>query len=308
MKSPALLPPVLKKGDTLAVIAPAGQMTDISTFTGGINILKDMGFRVKFPRELWPGSGFLADTDWNRAQEFNKLVADPEVQGLITMRGGYGCLRMVDKIDLEQLKNNPKMIVGFSDITVLQNYLYKKIGLVSLHGPSVSSLSNATPASLERLYHCLLGNYHVQVSFPKKEILHDSPTAKGYLVGGNLASLMTILGTSYDYSWDKKIVFLEDTNEPLYKIDRMFTQLFLAGKFNTISGLILGDFSSSSHQDDIERLRYKEQIWNRVIELCDKFNFPIWANFPCGHCSENLTLPLGIMAEMNREKSMLFFK
>ncbi len=303
-----LHPAPLKKGDTLAVIAPSGQLRDFHHFTKGVTLLEEMGFHVIFPRQLWPGQDYLSDSDQNRALEFNKAYANPEIKGIISMRGGYGCLRMIERIDLKQITQHPKIVVGFSDITVLLNYLYTRTGLVSFHGPVVTSLNNGTNFSHESLYHCLTGKWRTAISPKRLEILKDGPNNSGPLVGGNLASLVTLLGTPYDFSWDKKIVLLEDIDEPPYRIDRMLTQLFLANKFTAISGLILGDFSFSSYQDDIEKLRYKEQVWNRILDLCEHTTFPVWANFPCGHGSENITIPLGAMAEMNREKASVVFR
>lgn len=307
MNIPPLIPPSLEKGDTIAVIAPAGQLKEFPPFAKGVRILEDMGFNVKFPRNLWPGTGYLSDSDENRGLEFNTILADREVNGLIMMRGGYGCLRMLDQIDLKQVFCQPKIIIGFSDITVLQNFLYQETGLMSFHGPVVTSLPDTTQLSRERLFHCLTGNWRGSVSPKNIEILQDGPGSSGPLVGGNLASMLTLLGTPYDFSWENKIVFLEDIDEPLYRIDRMLTQLFLAGKFNNISGLILGDFSLSVFQDELEKIRYREQVWTRILEICRHSDFPIWANFPYGHCCHNLTLPLGAIGLMDRDKKSLVF-
>lgn len=307
MNSPPLHPLPLDKGDTVGIIAPAGQLKESVAFAKGIRILEEMGFMVKYPRNLWPGVEYLSDNDENRGLEFNKLLADPEVRGLIMLRGGYGCLRMIDRIDLKQVTRNPKLIVGFSDITILQNFLYEQTGLMSLHGPVVTSLHRATPSSLERLYHCLTGNWHTPVTPRNVEVLKAAPTSSGPLVGGNLASLITLLGTPFDFNWDNKIVLLEDIDEPLYRIDRMLTQLFLAGKLKNIAGLILGDFSLTAFQDGVEKNRYKEQVWSRILEICRHLSFPIWANFPNGHCRQNITLPLGATAVMDREKTSLIF-
>ncbi len=304
-----LFPAPLKKGDTIGVIAPAGQLHDKTRFTQGIKILHEMGFKVKFPRDLWPGPEYLADSDDNRGYEFNRLFRDQEIKGLISLRGGYGCLRMLEKIDIAAVADNPKILVGFSDITVLQNYLYTQTGLVSFHGPVLTSLGGATRDTLSSLYACLTSVNTRDYSVESKhiEILQDGPTVIAPLIGGNLASLMTLLGTQYDFSWDNKIVFLEDTNEPAYKIDRMLTQLKLAGKFNNIAGLILGDFSTSTSRNETEKLRYKEAIWRRFLELCPGHALPVWGNFPSGHCSCNLTFFLGAVAEMRRgEKRLLF--
>ena len=303
-----LYPPPLKKGDTLAIIAPAGQLQEPQKFAKGISLLEEMGFSVKFPRDLWPGNDYLADSDENRAHEFNTFINDPETAGLISMRGGFGCLRMLDKIDLGQIAGHPKTILGFSDISILHNYLHTRTGLVCFHGPVLTSLATLTSPALERLYHSLTGQWRTPIHTRKIEILRDGPTSSGKLLGGNLTSLVTLLGTPYDFSWDSGVIFLEDINEPPYKIDRMLTQLFLAGKFNNLSGLILGDFSLSSHEDTLEKIRYREQVWMRILELTGRFAYPVWANIPVGHCPDNYTLPLGATVEMDREKTRLLFR
>lgn len=302
-----LAPTPLRKGDTLGVIAPAGRLYDEDRFTVGVRILHEMGFQVKFPRNLWPGSSYLADSDENRGQELNNLLKDPEVKGLIAMRGGYGCLRILEQVDADLVSRNPKLLVGFSDITVLQNYLLEKTGLISLHGPVVTSLGSVCRKSLKSFFNCLTGRWDRPVVSARLEILRGGIHAKGVMVGGNLASLVTLLGTRFDISWDDKIVFLEDTNEPEYKLDRMLTQLKLAGKFNKPSGLVIGDFSSAALQDDIDRLRYREMVWTRVLELCQGSSFPIWGNFPAGHCPTNHTFPLGAMAAMEGATAQLSF-
>lgn len=302
-----LYPPPVQKGDTVAVFAPAGNLVDKERFFQGVSILEEMGLVVKYPRELWPGVGYFSDTDSNRAQEFNRLYSDPEVKALLSLRGGYGCLRILDQIDLDLVAASPKLIVGFSDLTVLQNFLYDRTGLMSLHGPVVSSLGDVTNDALSRYFHCLKGKWLTTISDRRIVVLKDYPSSPGPLIGGNLASLVTLLGTDYDFSWENKIVLLEDINEPAFRIDRMLTQLKLAGKFDGINGLILGDFNISGDIDTIEKLRYQDAIWDRVLELLEPQSVPIWAAFPSGHCPRNLTLPLGTTIEMNRKKNQLVF-
>lgn len=304
---PPLYPAPLKKGDTIGVIAPAGQLQDETRFMQGVRILQGMGFQVKFPRDLWPGPEYLADSDDKRGYEFNRLIRDEEISGLISMRGGYGCLRMLGKIDIALVARNPKILVGFSDITILQNYLFEQTGLVTFHGPVVTSLGGATEDSLASFYYSLTNVKAHSIGSKDIEILRGGADITAPLIGGNLASLVTLLGTNYDFAWDNKIVFLEDINEPVYKIDRMLTQLQLAGKLTNIAGLILGDFSMSASVDDKEQLRYRQSVWNRVLELCPAHSVPIWANFPSGHCSCNLTFPLGAVAEMQSRQARLLF-
>ncbi len=302
-----LLPPALKKGDTVAIVAPAGQLSSKRLFGQGVEILQQMEFRVIFPRNLWPGKSYLADSDENRGFEFNTLLRNPDIHGLVSLRGGFGCLRMIDKIDLKQVQKNPKIIAGFSDITILQNFLIQQTGLVTMHGPVLTSLATSTDLTLKRFFQCLAGHWLTEIDISGIEVLQKSNTVTAPLIGGNLASLVTLLGTPYDFKWDGKIVVLEDTNEPLYKVDRMLTQLDLAGKFARLSGLILGNFSGSVNAGDTEKHQYIESIWDRVTDICKQSNYPIWGNFPIGHCPENLTLPLGSYAQMDSKNKRLLF-
>jgi muramoyltetrapeptide carboxypeptidase len=213
---------------------------------------------------------------------------------------------MIDKIDLAQVVAHPKMLVGFSDLTILQNFLYDRTGLISLHGPVLTSLATASQTTRQRLVRCLTGKWFYSLAPPILKILQDGRAVTAPLIGGNLASLTTLLGTRYDFSWDDKILFLEDVNEPPYRIDRMLTQLQLAGKFEKIAGLLLGDFSGPDSTDSIAQNRYLETIWRRVLELCGNRHIPIWGNFPSGHCQHSLTLPLGALARMEKNHRLLF--
>lgn len=302
---PAIYPPILQPGDTIGVIAPAGHLNSRERFGRGVGILQEMGFRVKFPREFWPGHDYLADTDARRGEEFNDLYRDPEVKALMALRGGYGCIRMIDRIDPQLVREAPKPIIGFSDITILLNYLYSRTGLVSFHGPVTASLGDSNSEALERLYLCLTGRWSQPIRAGETEILRRGPTVTAPLVGGNLASLITLLGTAYDFAWDGKIVLLEDINEPAYKVDRMLTQLKLAGKLDRIAGLILGDFAAQHSRG--EKASYLERIWTRALELCENRSLPVWGNFPSGHCPRNMTLPLGAVAEMAGDRALLAF-
>ena len=303
-----LYPPPLKKGDTIGVIAPAGQLQDKSRFMQGMTILQEMGFQVRYPVNLWPGRDYLADSDDNRGDEFNRLIQDEEINGLIALRGGYGCLRMLEKIDLSLVVRNPKILTGFSDITILQNFLFFQTGLISLHGPVVTSLHGATTDTLSSFYNCLTNKNPRHFTYKQVEVLRYGTSVSAPLIGGNLASLVTLLGTPYDYSWDDKIVFLEDINEPMYKIDRMLTQLQLAGKLKKVAGLLLGDFSTSTYLDQTAKSCYRRAIWDRVLELCPTHAVPIWGNFPSGHCACNLSFPLGAVAEMDSRATTLNFQ
>ncbi len=302
-----LIPPPLAPGDTIAIVAPSGRIRDQRRFNDGVRILRDLGFMVIYPPNLWPGSGYFADTDEKRAAEFNRTWANPEVKALIAARGGFGCLRILDRIDLPLIRQHPKLLIGFSDITVLQNHLQQETGLVSLHGPVLTSLAGASRPARERLFHCLTGNWSREIAGKDIEVLRGGRPCRGILGGGNLSSIISLLGTCYQPQWKDKVVFLEDTGEPLYRIDRMLTQLALAGMLHGIAGLILGDFSFAGNQDPVVRIRHHEGIWQRTLELTAPDGVPVWGGFPTGHSSANLSLPVGAVSLMNSDIATLQF-
>ena len=302
-----LLPPPLGHGDTIGIIAPSGKIQDRQQFDSGLQILREMGFQVRFPQSLWPGSGYLADSDTKRAEEFNRTWTDPEIKALVAVRGGYGCLRILDRINLQQVRKTPKFLIGFSDITILHSFLQQKTGLISLHGPVLTSLAGSSKPALERFHHCLLGNWRNTITWKKMEILRGGRTRQGILTGGNLSSIVSLLGTPFAPLWKDKIVFLEDTNEPLYRIDRMLTQLSYAGRFKDIAGLILGDCSITNNLETLEKLRHHETVWQRMLEVTARADIPVWGGFPTGHCSDNLTLPVGALTVMDSDTGTLRF-
>lgn len=301
-----IVPPPLHKGDCIGIIAPASQLASAEHFRQGLAILRDLGFAAKYPPGLWPGQGFLADDDAGRADEFARAMGDEESRALLALRGGYGCLRMLERVDAGLVRERPKMLIGFSDLTILQNHLFQTAGLLSLHGPVLSTLPGCTLASLERLVHCLCGSWQGTLACPGVEVLRGSD-AQGSLIGGNLSSLVSLLGTPFDFSWEGCIVLLEDTNEPLYRLDRLLTQLFYAGKFNQAAGILLGDFSLAGHGNEVEKLRYTEYIWTRVLDLTAGSGIPVWGGVPSGHCPENLTLPIGAATSMRSGAATLHF-
>lgn len=302
-----LIPPSIAPGDTIGIVAPSGQIHDRQRFEAGVRVLQELGFVVKFPRNLWPGAGYFADTDKNRVEEFSKMWADQEIKAVMAARGGFGCLRILEKIDLTLIKRTPKLFIGFSDITVLQTYLQQETGLMGLHGPVLTSLASSSRPAIERFYHSLTGKWKNSLSWKNIEVLRGVDSCEGILAGGNLSSIASLLGTPFQPKWQGKIVFLEDTGEPLYRIDRMLTQLLHAGMFQNISGLILGDFSIGNEQDVLTKIRNHEGVWQRVLELTFSTGIPVWGGFPTGHCSDNLCLPIGARALMDSSKAILHF-
>jgi len=307
MDKRSVCPPPLQRGDVIGIVAPAGQLADRQRFERGVAILADMGFEAWFPRELWPGAGYLADSDENRVRELQHAFASPETKAVMAARGGYGCIRLLEHLDFQVVRENPKPLIGFSDISALLNRTVEKTGLVCFHGPVVTSLCDCSREALERLHHCLTGNWHRDIMPKTLEILRGEGQTEGRLIGGNLSTLLSLLGTPHDVSWRGCIVVLEDIGEPLYRLDRMLTQLALSGKLREPVGIILGDFTLNVEQSLAEKNRYTEYVWKRVLELTAGTAITVWGNFPFGHCVNNLTLPLGATAVMDCAKGALRF-
>jgi len=303
----SLFPPSLQPGDRIGIIAPAGQVYDTKSLNQGVSILKEMGFDVQLPGNLWPGTGYLADTDSNRALEFHRMWADPQISALLSLRGGFGSLRLLPFLNPVDIKKEHKLLIGFSDLTVLHSALYQTNEAITLHGPMLTSLSSISPGSLQHFYACLTGNWDKTLGPQQIEVLRDGAPVQGRLIGGNLSSLISILATDIDLDWNGKILFLEDVGEPLYRLDRMFTQLWHCGKINQPAGIILGDFSINIQQDSLERIRFHEEIWKRVLELTESAGMPVWGNFPIGHGVDNLCLPHGADALMDSSNTRLSF-
>jgi muramoyltetrapeptide carboxypeptidase len=302
---PPVLPPRLQPGDTIGVIHPAGPVRDEEGFAQGLQALRDFGLQIR--REPPDGSGpdYLAADDRQRLAELHRLWADEEVKALIAARGGYGCLRLIGSVDMKLVRAKPKWLIGFSDLTLLLNGISAQAGLVTLHGPMISTLARAERDTVIRLKECLRGEFLPCARPAGLEILRGG-FSQGRLTGGNLTTLCHLLGTPQQPQTAGRILFLEDTAEPLYKIDRMLTHLACAGLLDNISGLILGLFDPG-HDDRLEILRLNEQVWQRALELTAKARFPLWGGFPAGHQRDNFALPVGMEAVMDSFSGSLEF-
>ncbi len=293
------IPAPLKPQATIGIVAPAGALPDSDVFFSGVKILKEMGFTPKFPRNLWPGETFLADSDKNRIDEFHRMWTDTEVDAIMAARGGYGCLRILSHLNRQTLSAYKKLFIGFSDITGIHSLLNNECNLASLHGPVVTSLPQLTEESLKQ-FHSTLTQGLAKVAFRNTiEVLRQKENTEGITAGGNLSTIVSLLGTRYQPDWDNKIVFLEDVGEHTYKVDRMLTQLFLAGMLNKVKAIVLGDFSAGLHLDNNDMLRHHNLIWQRVLDVTDQA-ITVWADFPMGHGHRNFSFPLGVNIKLCR--------
>ena len=290
-----IYPPPIKKGETIGLVSPASPLINKDNFSSGVQVLEKKGFEVKFNRKLLNSKGYLAGSDQERADEFNKLWADPEVKALIAARGGYGCLRMIDLIDMKQIRKNPKILIGFSDLTVLLNAIHKKTSLVTFHGPVVTTLADIDKQSQISFFNVLTGKTQNLIKPSKVKILKEGK-AKGILLGGNLTTLVHMIGTPYEIPWNNTILFIEDTGESPYRLDRLLTHLSKAKSLQKLKGLILGTFTDEERK---ENGAMQKAVRKRIVELFEGLDIPVWANFPVGHSRRNLILPIGVRAVMD---------
>jgi len=293
----ALRPPRLKAGDTIGIAAPAGPFrTDL--FTQGMDILRDMGFKVQIPDAVFQREGFLAGPDEVRADVINTLFGDPDIHGILCARGGYGSTRVLPHLDWAVIRRHPKVFVGFSDITVLHCVLLDRAGLVTFHGPMGTTLAKATEASLSLLQRVLTSDVPVDLK-PFEGVVLNHGEAEGKIIGGNLAMLCHLVGTPYQPSFDGCLLFIEDVTEAPYRIDRMLVQMTLAGCFDGVAGLVLGQFQDCG---------ISAEIHDVFMRTFGPLGIPVVAGFPIGHGEENATLPIGLRARLNTRPPQLTYQ
>lgn len=289
-------PPRLKPGDTIGVVAPAGAF-DREIFAQGLSTLQSMGFQTRVPDEVYEKTGYLAGSDAQRARLVNRLFKDPDIQAIVCARGGFGCLRMLPQVDFDSIRAHPKAFVGYSDITALLATITLRCGLVTFHGPMVTPLATAPELTRDTLVAAIASDTPLEIS-PAAGIVIRAGRAKAPVIGGNLATLCHLLGTPFEAGFRHHILFLEDRGEAPYRIDRMLSQMKLAGCFEGMAGLILGSFEACGALEEIYRL-FKQHFEDIPI--------PILAGFDVGHGKQNMTIPFGLVATLDTDQQLLSF-
>jgi len=303
MDIPFIQPPALKRGDTIAVIAPAGPIDRRDGLERGIAALQGMGFRVRFDERIFESSRYLAGDDHARAEELMRAFEDPSIQAITGLRGGYGCSRLIPLLMEKRLRFHPKLFMGFSDLTTLLLFFRRRFGWVAIHGPMVASpsLANMPKDQADHLFSLLTDpDYRPVLSFAQIESWTPG-AAEGVLAGGCLSIITASIGTSYEIKTEGKILFLEDQGEPAYKLDRMLTHLYLAGKLRSIAGVLLGSFL------DCEPTQGSYTAADTLRDILTKLNVPVLANFPSGHGQDNWAIPLGVKVRMDANARTIEF-
>lgn len=291
-----ILPSVLKPGDTLGIVAPAGPFEQMK-LQRGISILEQMGFRVFTPEGLFEKEDYLAGSDEHRAHLLNTLFKEEAVKAVICARGGFGSLRILSLLDYKAIRKSQKIFIGFSDITALLSVFENRCGLICFHGPMVTTLADSDPKSREAMSLALTSGRKLKIK-PSKGLTIRAGSSSGTVSGGNLATLCHLVGTPYEPDFKDHILVLEDIEEPNYKIDRMLVQMKLAGCFNGLAGLVLGTFKNCGNLDGIYRV---------VEKVFKEYDFPILAGFEIGHGRTNITFPIGLKATLDAENHMLLY-
>lgn len=289
-------PAKLKKGDTIGVLAVSGAFEgNKDKILHAVQFFENMGYHIVLSENIFCKDRYLAGSDEKRVEELHKFFTNPNIKAVICLRGGYGAIRIINKIDYSIIRNNPKIFCGYSDITALNAMFLKRAGLITYAGPMIlSDFARETilPYTSQELINALT---HDTISYRIDNVFQDG-NAEGILWGGNLSTLVSLCGQ--DFIPDEKFIFFaEDLNEPVYKIDKMFQQLMNIEKFTkNIQALVLGDFL------DIDN----EEWFNILIkEIGEKLNIPIVKKNGITHLSRKVTLPYGAMTKL--ENKTLFF-
>ena len=301
-------PKALQRGDIIGICAPSSPPSSPQKIQKGITYLESLGYRIEIGKNVYAKRGYLAGTDIQRASDLNALFGNPKAKAIFTVRGGYGVHRILPFLNYPLIKQNPKILVGYSDITALELALFTKTKLVTFSGPMVSvemasDLSGATEESFWRfLTHPEPPN---PLHFKKESPLKDNRNrfSNGRLLGGNLSLINSILGTTYFPSLSDCILLLEEIDERPYRIDRMLQQLKLAGTFKKINGIVWGKFINCNAEKGKPSLSLR-QIMKDTFQ---QFVHPILEDIPYGHIKNSLTLPIGIRVQLDSTRNSLTF-
>lgn len=289
-------PTALKPGDTIGVAAPSARF-DRELMAQGVACLESMGFKVRVPDEIHHTRRYLAGDDQERARVLTRLFTDPDVKGIIAVRGGYGAMRILPYLDWDLLREHPTWVIGFSDATALINLLNQRCGSPAVHGPNLVSLAKAGAKTLDGFKQAVFGHLD-RLSLSGDGCLVPG-RGRGGLAGGNLATLVHLCGTPYEPDFGGKILFIEDVGEPAYKLDRMLSQMKMAGCFDGIQGVVAGSFENCANPEYIPEI---------LTEIFEPYQVPVAMGLEAGHGEVNLAFPMGGKVVLDTESCQLIWE
>ena len=298
------IPPYLQKGDIIGLVCPAGFMP-VEKVSECIRVVnEDWGFTTKVGTTIGRQYNYFSGTDEERIEDFQHMLDDENVRAILCARGGYGISRIIDKLDFTRFKENPKWIIGFSDVTVFHSHIYRNYYISTLHGPMANAFNEDGFKNeyVQSLRHALGGKkikYQV-----KPHEFNRKGEAIGELVGGNLALLAHLAGTDSDLKTKGRILFIEDVGEYLYNIDRMMYQLKRSGKLDKLAGLIVGRFTDMK---DTER-PFGQTAYEIIRDAVIEYKYPVCFDFPVSHEKENYALKIGVGYKLKVGKSKVILE
>lgn len=304
-------PSRLKKGDTIALVTPGSYITEQEK-EESINNIRNLGFNVVYSNRLMQKNGYFSSTDEERAVDLNEMFERQDVHAIMCARGGYGCARILPYLDYDLIEDNPKALIGFSDVTALQYAIFKKTGLITFHGPvSISTFSSFSVKNFEsvllnptfesELLNSTTGNNYN----PYGITVISEGIAEGELAGGNLSICVSLIGTEYDIDYSGKIIFLEEFLEEPYRVDRMLTQMIQAGKFSNAAGIALGVFKLCEPNKTNPAFQGSFSLLDVLKDRLGNLGIPVIYGLSFGHVADKFTLPFGGKAELNSETKRL---
>jgi muramoyltetrapeptide carboxypeptidase len=297
------IPPYLKKGDTIGIVAPAGYMP-IEKMQTCIETFDSWGYSVKLGATTHSSSSnYFSGTDEERLADLQEMMDDKKVAAILCARGGYGMSRIIDELNFKKFRKHPKWIIGYSDITVLHSHLHTNYNIASMHAPMAAAFNDGVADNpyVQSIRKALEGEMAVYEAGSHE--YNKAGSADGELVGGNLSLLAHLIGTDSDIKTKNKILFMEDIGEYLYSIDRMLLQLKRAGKLDRLAGLIIGKFTDNK---DTER-PFGKSVYEIIHDQVKEYDYPICFDFPVSHEKENYALKVGVEYEfvVEGEKAIL---
>ncbi len=307
MKKRILKPKHLKKGQSIGLIAPGSSITE-DKLQAAISNLESLGLKPVYTKNILAKHGYLAGKDEDRLSDLHQMFGDPKIDGIWCIRGGYGCTRLLPFIDYKLIKKNPKVLIGYSDITALLQGIYKKTGLIGFHGPV--AVSNPTSYTIENFQKVVMHstdkivlknaveNQNSETKNYQTKVIKEGK-ASGKLIGGNLSLISALAGTKYKLSFKNKILFLEDVGEKPYRIDRMLTQLRQSCDLRKASAILLGIFNDCEGGNN--SLSLMETLEDRLGDL----DIPVIYGMSFGHIDHQFTLPIGINASLDTKAQTL---
>jgi muramoyltetrapeptide carboxypeptidase len=298
-----ITPPYLKKGDRIAIVSPARRVSP-AEIGAAISVFESWGLEVVQGENLYASFNQFAGSDEQRQSDLQQMLDDPSIRAVICSRGGYGTVRIIDRLDFNRFIRDPKWIVGYSDVTVLHSHIHRHFGIETLHAlMPVNFRENCTRnESLNSMRRALFGK-KLEYNVPSGQYFR-SGSAGGQLVGGNLSILYSLTNTGSDITTDGKILFLEDLDEYLYHIDRMMMNLRRSGKLEGLAGLVVGSMTRM-HDNEVPFNKTAGEI---IAEAVEDYSYPVCFNFPAGHVDTNLALILGreVRLDVGPETKLIF--